>query len=68
MHQAMIMQIERQRLEEAELELRQLAKLGVEPDRVRMLEPGVYVEVEDDEESDREEEEDDDDDDGGFCD
>lgn len=47
-HQAMTMHIERQRADQIDMELRELAKLGIDPSRLRMIEPGVYVEDEED--------------------
>lgn len=46
--QARIQQIEQQRIDEMESEMRELAKLGVDPTRVRRIEPGVYRELDED--------------------
>ena len=47
-HQAMAMHIERQRADQIDMEMRELAKLGYDPSQLRMLEPGIYVEDEED--------------------
>ena len=46
--QAMNMHIERQCADQIDMEMRELAKLGMDPSQLRMIEPGVYVEDEED--------------------